>query len=231
MKKIVLPILIVVLPLLVFSQNPTLQILNQKEIDVLNEQLQKSLKKCKCYSKKDTIQMFTVFRLFSKDTISKEEFIDGSFLRRLTHEFWFYYKNQPNISYSNYHKKDSTLFASHFIFSSKGKLIATSPEYIRRSNYRYLVPNLSRRFICSKKQDTSHFAELLKYVWGKEDVFIFRINEYVHPFYPYFIVNEQLEINVFYKTNSNNYEIVPIKEFIDNHWDIFSENRNIKLTR
>jgi hypothetical protein len=55
------------------------------------------------------------------------------------------------------------------------------------------------------------------------------ILEYEYPYRPYFIVNEQLEINVFYQKNDNNYEIVPIKEFLDRNWDELNRRRGSKL--
>jgi hypothetical protein len=231
LQKIVFLILLFVLPLFVFSQKSALQILNHKEIDVLNEQLQKSLKKCKCYSRKDSIQLFTFFTLFLKDTISKEEFINGSFLQNLKHDYWHYYKNHPNIAWSNFHKKDSIIYAFHFI-SSGEKYIAGFAEYTRRVNSRFIVPNQSRRFICNPKRYVNKryvAEELLKYIWDKENLFIFKIKEYEYPYCPYFIVTEQLEINVFYKKDINNYEIVPIKEFMDRNWDEFSKHKGAKL--
>jgi hypothetical protein len=97
MLKIIKHILLIftlILSFPAFSQNPALQIIDQKDINKLNEQLQKSLKKCKCCLGKDTNRMFTFFRLFSKSTIFKEEFIDGSFLQKLTPKFHYQYDIQ-----------------------------------------------------------------------------------------------------------------------------------------
>jgi len=201
-----------VLPLFAFPQNPALQTLNQNDINVLNYKMQKSLKKCKCYSKKDSVQLFTFFTLFAMDTISKEEYEDGSFLSKLTHKYGYFYKNNPNISYSDYHKKDSLIAAYHFIFSKKRNIIATFSGH-------------DNRFICRKKGKESFYTklytELIKSIWDMENLFVFQMIEKRSGHY-FFIVNEQLEISVFhYDSNNKNYKILPIKEFIDKNWEKF----------
>lgn len=206
-------VLMLVLPLFVFSQNPALQILNQNDIDALDSKMQNSLKRCHCFSKKDSIRLFTFFTLFAMDTISKEEYEDGSFLNKLTHGYNYFYINHPYVTESNYLKKDSVLCCSyHFIFSKKRDLIATFSEH-------------DNRFICRKKGHDSFYSklytELIRCIWDKENIFVFQMIEKRSGFY-FFIVNEQLEISVCcYDFNNKKYTILPVKEFIDKNWEEF----------
>jgi len=213
MLKIIKHILLIftlILPLLTFSQNPALQILNQKEIDVLNQQLQKSLKKCHCFSKKDSVRLFTFFTLFAVDTISKEEYEAGSFLSKLTHQYGYLYNNHPNIS-----EKDSIISAYHFTFSKKRGIMATFSDH-------------DNRFICRIKGApesyyTKLYTELIKRIWDKENLFVFQMIEKKSGSY-FFIVNEQFEISVFYyDSNDENYTMLSIKEFIDRNWEKFDK--------
>lgn len=230
----VLLVLMLVLPLFAFSQNPALQTIHQNDIDVLNCKMQKSLKKCKCYSKKDSVQLFTFFSFLTMDTISKEEYEDGSFLQKLTPIFGYQYDIRldhidtiskefedgyviRNIKDNKYYyfsksKKDSLLSAYHFIFSKKRNIIATFSGH-------------DNRFICRKKGKESYYTklytELIKSIWDKENLFVFQMIEKRSGHY-FFIVNEQLEISVFhYDFNDENYKILPIKEFIDKNWEKF----------
>jgi hypothetical protein len=79
--------LITILPLLCYSQYYDLPILNQKDIKSLDKHIIASLSKCRCYTKKT--KWFTFFVLTSTDTISKEEYADGSFLKKLKHEYYY----------------------------------------------------------------------------------------------------------------------------------------------
>jgi len=210
----VLLVLMLVVPLLVFSQNPALQVFNQNDIDALNSKMQKLLKKCHCFSKRDSIRLFTLFTLETTDTISKEEYADGSFLNKLKYEYDYFYPKHPNVAWSNFLKKDSLIAVYHFILSKNRTHIAT---FSRQHN----------RFICVKKGPTSFYMrlylELIKSVWDKENIFVFQMNEKRSGHY-FFIVNEQLEISVFhYDSNDKNYKILPIKEFISENWEKFNK--------
>ena len=74
--------------------------------------------------------------------------------------------------------------------------------------------------------DDTH-PKLRKYMWDKGKFFIFRIPEVNHDVF--FIINEQLEIFVFFKESDNFYNVLPIGEFIDKYWDRFSKEKGLPL--
>jgi len=204
-----------------FSQNPELQVLTQNEMDGQNRNIQKFIKKCKCYSKKDSIRLFTIYQLSIKDTISKEEYKDGSFLQKLTHTgYSYFYKNRPNVSYSNYLNKDSLIHAFYFLCSRDKKCIA-------------FFDNNSRRFVCVNNKSESYYAklrvELINSIWEMKNPFVFTIKEKASGDF-YFIVNELFEVFVFYFDKDDKIiKILTMKEFIDNYWWKFS-NENSRKT-
>jgi len=85
------------------------------------------------------------------------------------------------------------------------KLSTKYPE-----EFREIRKNYSNNFFGS-------FLELKNYMWDKGNFFIFRLYEKKYDFF--FIINEQLEIFVFF---SEHY-VLPIEDFIDKHWERFSK--------
>ncbi len=61
-------------------------------------------------------------------------------------------------------------------------------------------------------------------MWDKGNFFIFRLYEKKHDVF--FIINEQLEIFVFYGSY-----VFPIKEFMDKNWEQFSKAEGMWLNR
>ena len=80
-NKITLLLLLLFFQMQVFSQYFDLHIQNQKDYTVLIKKIQRKYKCSQWFSKKDTaLKLIAIFNLRALDSISKEEFIDGSFL-------------------------------------------------------------------------------------------------------------------------------------------------------
>jgi hypothetical protein len=238
-NKIAFFLLLLFLQIQIFSQFADLPIQNQKDYKLLNEEIQKVFKNSKCFSYMDTtLRLFTVFNLRTTDTITKEEYIDGSFLKKLRYYYFYDYKNR-NKSFTP--PKDSIVVAYIAVYATDKHFIANfSYDYKRFFNRRkskeydkYDI--ILWKKLCAKSREeceeisiyntTSSFGfyhEWRKYMWDKGNFFIFRVPEKKHNVY--FIINEQLEIFVFY----GSYEF-PIKEFMDKHWEQFSKEEGMWL--
>jgi len=82
--------------------------------------------------------------------------------------------------------------------------------------------------ICVKKGTEFHRADLANLIWDMKNPFVFRMLEKQTGEF-YFIVNEQLEINVFYYDKDDKvYKFIAMQEFIDNYWWRFSNEQNRK---
>jgi len=251
------------IPLLVFSQYSDLPIKNQKNIEVLNNELQRKLEKYKGYSNKDSVKLFTFFELRPTDSIFKEDFLDGTFLKKLKHDlahygyeiftpdslqwFWKEYHKLPRAMgdslYRKYHtffipiNRDTLLKAHSFIYSKKKKDMAHYDYFKRRflNTRKALKKEFTHRSVTNR---FPYFEELMKYVWDKESLFVFRMM--VKKTDTFFIINEQLEFFVFFQEHDGDYNflkpdghyvVLPIKEFIDKYWDRFSKEFSIPPVR
>ena len=209
-------LLLLLLPIYIFSQNNALQIPDNKDINLHIQEIQKSIKKCKCCKKKDTFRLFTFFELFATDTIYKEEFEDGSFLKKLGYTYYYRPSEIKSIpilerKYFLSYKEGYTLGSVHYLCLKDKKVIA-------RFSYR------SRSFKCYKEPfDCFYIKELIRHVWDREYLFIFRMSN--KPGDTYFIVNEQFEVYVFFNDYDSYYNMLPINEFIDKYWERFSREK------
>ena len=202
-------IFILIMPLFVFSQYSVLPISTQKEINRLNEIINKSLRKYKAFSNKDTtVQLFTFFQFRIMDTISKNELVDGSFLQKLNPLYVCYRKGR---SYPPKKYTDSLLSATTFIYSSEKKVTAIFKDH------RTHKPKCSFVSIEDKNFGRPpYYDALVKHIWDKKNILVFFGVDILRDISTFFIVNEQLEILVFYENRKNgNYKVVPIREYLD----------------
>jgi len=205
-------IFILILPLFVFSQYSVLPISTQKEINRLNEIINKSLRKHKTFSSSDTaVQLFTFFRFRIMDTISKNELVDGSFLQKLNPTYVAYRKGRGYLP-----KKytDSLLSATTFIYSSEKKVIAIFTNHCTHRPKCSFVSIEDKNYI-----RPSYYDALVKHIWSQKNLLVF--NMHIANICTYFIVNEQLEISVFLEESDGQYNVLSIKEFVEKHWDRF----------
>jgi len=229
-NKIASLFLLLILPIQAFSQYSLLPASTQKEIDRLNEKINKALKKYKTYSIEDTTaQLFIFYEFRIMDSISKNELLDGSFLQKLKPAFLCYPKGR-------YHPpkecKDTLLSANISIYYSDEKEIALfsyhKKRFVRYKNENYIRPHI--------------YDELVKHFWNKKNLFIFSGVQILGDINTYFIVNKQLEVFVLFKETDGpckmfpidepdrDFKVLPIKEFIDKHWDRFSKKNESRLT-
>ena len=231
--KHILLIFILILPLHVFSQYSFLSTATQKEVHRLNEIINKALKKYKTYSIEDTTtQLFILYNFRIMDSISKNELLDGSFLQKLMPINLCYRKYRYNPTDPNPKCKDTLLYATTFIYYSDEKEIA-SFSYHKKVFVRYKNENYYRPHI---------YDEVVKLLWNKKNLFIFDGTPILGDCNTYFIVNEQLEIFVLFNefdvpckmSRSNepdgHFNVLPIKEFIDQYWDRFLKRNGSILT-
>lgn len=197
--KIYLTILLLIISLLGFSQDPALQLLKQKDIDKLNKEIYKSLRKSQCSLKEDNIRLISFFNLCAKDVISEKEFEDTSFLKKFTYLYC------QSLS-----KRKQVLKANTCICSNDKKIVAVySCELNYLSDYE------------AEKMD--YYREVIEYVWDKKAFFIFS-TEMAYP--TYFIITENGEVNVLYHKEKDVYEIIPIRELIEREdWNELSRIR------
>ena len=225
-----------ILPLHVFSQYSFLSTATQKEVHRLNEIINKALKKYKTYSIEDTTtQLFILYNFRIMDSISKNELLDGSFLQKLIPVYIGYIKGRHNPTDPNQKYKDTLLSSTTFIYYSEKKDFALFRDYTyyKRIFVRYKNENYYRPHV---------FDEVVKRLWNKKNLFIFDGTPILGDCNTYFIVNEQLEIFVLFNefdvpckmSRSNepdgHFKVLPIKEFIDKHWDRFLKRNGSILT-
>jgi len=196
----------------VFSQYSRLPTSIQKEINRLNEKINQSLSRYSAYSLEDTtVQLFTFFEFRIKDSISKNELINGSFLQKLNPIYFGYRKGRcRHYPFEKY--IDSLLDAKTFIYSSEEKIIAMF-NYHRKGKRRYYFTSIdNENFIYSRPPC---FDALVEYIWNKKNLLVFwmHIGDGICT---HFIVNEQSEVSVFYEDRKNgNYKVVPVSEYLD----------------
>jgi hypothetical protein len=260
LNKIILLLFILLWKINVFSQFSDLPIQNQKGYKLLDEEIQKSFRNSKSFSYKDTsLRLFMVFNLHTIDTITKEEYTDGSFLKKLKYEYVYDNKNK-NKSYDP--PKDSIVYAGITVYSSKINSIADYPfdymfiagfsyGHMRFYNSKEISKIEKRKYIrgllrgrkanlksreelynINRLRINSFYGssppnEIRKYMWYKGNFFIFRMPDV--KINVFFIINEQLKIFVFFNEpdKDETYNILPLKEFIDKHWDCFSNENEI----
>jgi hypothetical protein len=268
MQKVFLSLLMLVLQINLFSQFYDLPIQYQKDYIWFDKEIQKSFKDSKSFSHKDTsLRLFTVFYLHPIDTITKEEYTNGSFLKKLRYGYVLDYKNKNKSSVL---PKDSIVYANITVYSSKTNSltdylfdyvfiasfsyrhmrffnIQETSKYIKHQDVkRFLNYRRDKRRISKKPNEefsdinrqinwlrindrwggSATHQELRKYMWDKGNFFIFKVPEIKNNVL--FIINEQLEIFVFFNEANeyDNYKVLPIKEFIDKHWDCFSHKES-----
>lgn len=216
-RKIVLLLFMLIMPLLAFSQYAFLHANTQKEIDRLNEKINKALKKYKTYSIEDTTtQLFIYYHFRIKDPISKNELATGSFLQKLDPVYLSYPKSKfPAKKY-----KDSLLLATISIYSIKEKEIALfnyqDKVFIRYKDENYHRPQCYDAFV--------------KHFWGKKNLLVFFGFDVLGDVDSFYFVNEQSEVFVFFNDDDNSYKTLPVKEFIDKFWDRFSKRDRGRYT-
>ncbi|MCL1968351.1 MAG: hypothetical protein FWF65_02115 [Bacteroidetes bacterium] len=248
----------------VFSQFYDLPIRNQENYKLFYEEIQKSFRNSKSFSNKDTsLRLLMVFNLHPIDTITKEEYTDGSFLKKLKYDY--VYNKSKNKSFK--FLKDSMVYAINInVYSRKTNsnvdyFIANfsyghmrffnnqeKSDYFKRQHIKMFLNYRRDKRRASKKPPevctdinrirlsdiwggSDTHLKLREYVWDKGNFFIFRVPD--KKLDVFFIINEQLEIFVFFN-NPYEYEheqILPIKEFIDKYWDCFSNEHEFWFTR
>jgi len=245
-NKIVSLLLLMSLQISAFSQYANLPIQNQKDYNVLIKKIQRKYKCSQWFSKKDT-RLIVIFKLQAVAPISKKEFIDGSFLKKLEYTCAHNYKYR-------FRARDLHPFLKPIPFGrigiySKEKVVAIFPyEYMKfvefkKFDKKYYEKILKERFYQNKsyeeyceirKSTTSTIKArsdaLRNYIWDKGKLFIFQLEE--NQYDNYFIINEQLEIFVFFNESDEgySYKVLPIKEFMDKYWDRFSKKNGSRLT-
>jgi hypothetical protein len=236
-NKIALLLFMLIGQINVFPQFYDLHIQNQKDYKILNRKVQRSFKCSRLFSRKDTtLKLFVTFRLHTTGTISKEEYTDGSFLEKLT-----YYYRDYNDKNKDYFIEPKRMVAGNFSVVSKEKAVAifyypygrfVSDKKFYELELKGSNGNNSYAEYCENRKNQSskfpHSKELLNYIWDKGNLFIFRMEEKHYD--TYFIINEQLEIFVFFKESDEQYKVLPIKEFIDKYWDRFFKEKGGMLT-
>jgi hypothetical protein len=191
------------LPLHLFSQYLDLPIINQKGINRVNKKVNKSFNKFKRLATEDSLKLITFYQLNTWDTISSEEFGNGYFLKKLSH-FYCQYRS----------KKKPWLCVDSYICSSDKKVIAIFDnidccfEYL---GILYALPS---------------FYDFIEYIWDKPNHFVFRMASITN-FSTFFMVNEQFEISVFYEESNRRYNVLPLKEYVDQNWKRLSEGSMI----
>jgi len=248
MQKIIKPALLLFLLLWqfnAFSQFSDLPIQNQKDYNMLIKKIQRKYRCSKWFSKKDT-RLIPIFELRAIVPISKEEFSESTFLNKLeyvyAHSYKFKFKDRDFIL-----PQKPIPFGNIRIFS-KEKVLAIFPyQYMKfvefkKFDKKYYEKILKEPFYENKSYEeyreirktlpgnsSAYFPKLLNYIWDKGNLFIFQIK---HSYYDtYFLINKQLEIFVFFCESDGCYNVLPIKEFIDNHWKRFSEEEGKWITR
>jgi len=193
------------LPLLVFSQYSNLPTSTQNKIHRLNNKIDRSFRKFNAISKKDTtVKSFVFFYFNTMDTISKEELVDGSFLRRFKHSYYYY--DDRNGKRKKYPYSYFCVF-QEFIYSSKEKVIATTWD---------------KRFVSTRNEHFHRlpcFDVLVEHIWNQKNLLVFNMH-IANSICTYFIVNEQSEISVFYEERINglpsgNYKVASMSEYLD----------------
>ena len=240
-NKIALLLFMLLWQINIFSQFYDLPIQNQKDYKILNRKVQRAFKCSRLFSKKDTtLRLFATFRLHTTNTISKEEYADGAFLKKLT-----YYYREYNDKDKDHFIEPKRMVAGNFSVVSREKAVAIfdypygrfiSDEKFYELRIKGFNGNNSYKEYCENRKNLSsifpHSKELLKYIWDKGNLFIFQLAEKHYD--TYFIINEQLEIFVFFNETGEfsnyKYNVLPIKEFIDRYWDRFSKEQGGMLT-
>jgi len=183
-----------------FSQYSGLPTSTQNKINRLNNKINRSFRKFNAFSQKDTsAQPFIFFQFGTMVAISKEELVDGSFLRRFKSSSYYYYDRngkRKKYPYSFFNVFDA------FIYSSKEKVIATffdrRFESIKDENY--------QRLPC--------FDALVEHIWYQKNLLVF--NMHIANVCTYFIVDEQSEISVFYEDRKDGiFKVVSVSEYLD----------------
>jgi hypothetical protein len=85
-----------------------------------------------------------------------------------------------------------------------------------------------RKSISIPGYSSAYSNEFRNYIWNKGNLFIFQLEKKRYD--TFFIINEQLEIFVFFQESDGHYNVLPIKEFIDKHWERFSKEYWAPLT-
>jgi len=211
-NEIALLFLLFFLKIAAFSQYSALPESIQREINRLNEIINKSLKEYDAYSIEDTtVQLFTFFEFRIMDSISKNELIDGTFLKKLNPIYIFSRKGGCR-RYSSKENKDSLLHTNTFIYSSKEKAIAWFGYYhkCKRKCYFISIDNVYK--IYSRPQC---FDALVEHIWNKKNLLVFRL-DIGDGICTHFIVNEQSEVLIFYEDRiDGNYKVVTVSEYLD----------------
>jgi len=240
-NKTTLLLLLLFLQIQVFSQFADLPIQNQKDYNVLNKKIQRKYKCSQWFSKKDTsLKLIAVFKLHAIASISKEEFIDGSFLKKLEYSYIPEYKHK--FKDRDFRLPQKPIPVGNFRVSSKEKTVAVfSYEYMKFMEFKKIDKEYYEKFFkksfyenkpyeeyCEiRKSNTitsnskAKFDALLNYIWDKGNLFIFQLEKTRYD--TYFIINEQLDIFVFFKDPNGYYTVLTIKEFVGKYWERFSQ--------
>jgi hypothetical protein len=249
-NKIALLLLLLFLQIPIFSQFSDLPIQNQSDYNLLNKVIQRKYKCSQWFSKKDTtLKLITIFNTQAIAPISKEEFIDGSFLKKLEYSEISVYKQKLINNNRDFHRH-KPIPKGYISVHSKEKTVAVFPyEYMKfmkpkKFDKKYYEKQLKKMFYENKSyeeyceiRNNYTITNILKarsdalrnYIWDKGNIFIFQLEKKRDDIY--FIINEQLDIFVFFKEFDTQYDVLPVREFIDKHWDWFSKEEGIWLNR
>jgi len=238
--KITLWLLLFFLQIQVFAQFADLPIQEYKRYykgniilnyKVLERKIQRAYKHSSLFSSKDTtLKLLVYFRLYTNDPISKEEYLDGTFLKKLHYSNiryrgkirrWTIPKSIVRGEIYVYSKEEVVAF---FSYSYKRFI---SPQEFYEIHKKTINPafniNSYEEWIEYRKNSwwNNTFVNLVNYIWDKGKLFIFQLAGIGID--TYFIINEQLEISVFFEESDEQYNVLPIKEFVEKHWDRFSK--------
>jgi len=192
---------------------------------VFERKINRAFKLSKCFSNKDTtLRLLVIHNLYTNDFITKKEYADGSFLKKLNYNAWPYRTKGkvkrilPKVMVSSRSTVNTKEAVVAFFSYNNGrfmcdeKYLKFNPPYYSRG-----MPDSSDYTLRS----IQYYNEFMNYIWDKGNLFIFQ--ESNSPLNTCYIINKQLEISVFFEESDGQYIVLPIKEFVEEHWDRFSK--------
>jgi len=200
---------------------------------VFERKINKSFKHSKCFSNKDTtLRLLVIHNLYANDYITKKEYSDGSFLKKLHFHAWPYRTKGkvkrilPKVMVSSRATVNSKEGVVAFFSYYSGRFDCDE-EYLRKwkpINYFVKMTDTTDYFLLSIQYNN----EFMKYIWDKGNLFVFQ--ESNSPSNTCYIINKQLEIYVFFEESDGQYNVLPIKEFVEKYWDRFSKKKGVGCT-
>lgn len=179
---------------LAYSQNSALLVISQEDWDTYHRKVQKEFMKSECYSADKRYRILPCFGVYTVGKISKTDFYDSAFLKKL----------KPNYYYAE-NKRKKILWSNTSILDEEKNKIA-SFDY---------------RFGCLEAKDKKNAQiNMIDSLWPQEEIFIFYIG--MTDIATKFIVTPSMDVYISYMVNRS-YKISPIKEYIEENWIPFSD--------